>query len=199
MRTQLLALPALIVIVSASPAQDPPIDRMPSYPIRLSPEEVYEYPEFSIDYRELELRSGPVVVVPISCEPGVTGAMLIGDGTYRFSPPDGKPIEGHFRAAMLRFNPEDAARFMPPEKRVKSSDSGAYELARHVVRGVFPRCWQSSIAGQPQEALIPTKGILAMVLLSREHGELLISGLGKKVIVESNLNKRRGQPLYEQK
>ena len=40
-------------------------------------------------------------------EPGVTGMMLIGNGTFRFKPRDGAPLEGNFRAAMPRFNPKN--------------------------------------------------------------------------------------------
>ncbi len=86
------------------------------------------------------------------------------------------PVEGHFRAAMLRFNPDDAGRLLPTGQGKKSADRGAYEMARHLLRGVFPRCWYSGKeGGRIQEALIPTKGIIAFVFLSKEHGELLVS------------------------
>ena len=59
---------------------------MPSYPIEIAPEKVYEYLDLNIRVRDLRLDSNNVSVVPISCERGITGIMLIGNGTFRYTP-----------------------------------------------------------------------------------------------------------------
>lgn len=162
-----------------------------AYPVKLRPEEVYEYPALSITHRKFQLKSGPVLVVPMACERGVTGVMVIGNGTFSFSPEGGKPIEGSFRSAMLRFNPDDEGSLIALDKGKKVTDQGAYEMSRHLMSRVFGHCWHKG-----NDALLPPPAALAVVLYSKEHGDLLISDDGKQVVAH---NFTKNQTLYEGK
>jgi hypothetical protein len=182
-----------------SPAQDKPADRMASYPFTIDPDNVHEFPGLAIEYRDFGLKAGPVSVVPISCERGITGAMIIGNGTFRYAPEKDTVIEGQFRAAMLRFNPEEQAAILPLEKGKKVSDRAIAEMSRHMLQVVIRHCWQSSTAtegGRRQEVLIPTKGAFAAVLYSKEHGDLLISGDERTAVAYSFTDRKQ---LYEKK
>jgi hypothetical protein len=202
MRQSCASFLTLIILGSFAaplPAEDEPADQKSSYPFTLDPDYVYEYPELTIEYRDFRLKSGPVVVVPISCERGITGAMLVGNGTFRYTPEKAKVIEGQFRAAMLRFNPEEQAAILSLEKGKKVKDRGIAEMSRHMLQVVIRHCWQSSSAtegGRRQEVLLPPKGAFAAVLYSKEHGDLLISGDERTAIAYSFTDRK---PLYEKK
>ncbi len=142
-----------------------------------------------IDYAGLQLSSTGASVIPITVKPGVTGLMLIGNGTFRFAPPAGEPIEGNFRAAMLRFNPGNQTEVLRFETVPATTDRAAYEISNHLLKESFSRCWHSG-----PDALIPDEGSLAAVVYSREHGELLIS-ISKKKTVVYNFSDRK--QLYE--
>jgi hypothetical protein len=67
-----------------------------AYPIEIKANEVREYPSLKIEFGALRLELGAVTVVPVTCELGVTGAVLLGNGTYRYAPEADKVIEGVF-------------------------------------------------------------------------------------------------------
>jgi len=163
--------------------------RPESYPITLKADEVREFAPLKIDYAGLQLSSTGASVIPITVKPGITGLMLIGNGTFRFAPPSGEPIEGNFRAAMLRFNPGNQTEVLPFETVPATTDRAAWEISNRLLKESFSRCWHSG-----QEALIPDEGSLAAVVYSREHGELLIS-ISKKTTVVYNFSDRK--KLYE--
>jgi hypothetical protein len=181
----------LIITSLANPAsaQNQRAGTMPSYPIEIAPEKVYEYRDLNIGARELRLTANAATVVPISCERGITGIVLIGNGTFRYTPEGHKPIEGQFRAAMLRYNPEDQALIVPLEKGTKVIDQGAAEMSRHLLNVVFKHCWHSGT-----QALIPPKGSISAVLYSKDHGDLLISD-DKQTAVVFNFTDRK--TLYQ--
>ena len=179
------------MLAQAKSAKDKPIGEMPSYPIKISPEEVREYSKLTINYQNLRLKSGSTSLLPISCERGITGVLLIGDGTYRFAPQGGKVIEGRFKAAMLRFNPKDQAAIVSLDKGKKVTDRGTYEMSRHLLNDVFRHCWH-----QGMNALIPGERSIAAVLYSKEHGDLLISADEREAVAYSFTDRKM---LYEKK
>jgi hypothetical protein len=178
-------LPAPVLIaakaVSAEEGdQEKADDSMTPYPVKIDPQEIHEYPTLTLEQRGFRLTSGPVALAPIACERGLTGAILIGNGTFRYTPDKGKPIEGHFHAAMLRFNPADQSRLAPLETGTKVTDHGIAEMSRHLMKTIFGHCWHSG-----NDALIPPKGSITAVLYTREHGDLLISVDQKTEVVFS--------------
>jgi RNA polymerase sigma factor (sigma-70 family) len=178
-------------------AKDQAADQMASYPFKIDPEDVYEFSELTIDYREFHLKTGPVSVVPISTERGITGVMVIGNGTFRNAPEKGKVFEGQSRAVMLRFNPEEQPAIVPLEKGKRVRDLGILEMSRQLLQVVIRHCWQSSKdGGRRQEVLIPPKGSFAAVLYTKEHGDLLISG-DERIWTIFNFTDRK--TLYEKK
>ncbi len=120
----------------------------------------------------------------------MTGAVLLGHGTYHYQPEADKVFEGTFRAAMLRFNPHDQSTLLPLDEATKTNDPGAAEMARHLLNVVFRHCWHRGM-----EALIPPEGTLAAVLYTKEQGDLLIS-LDSKSAVYDFTNRTA---LYEKK
>jgi RNA polymerase sigma factor (sigma-70 family) len=183
--------------ISLARAQDQPVERTVSYPFTIDPDKVYEFPTLTVDYRDLHLKAGRVSVVPIATERGTTGAMVIGDGTFRYTPVPDKVIEGHFRAAMLRFNPEEEAAIIPLEKGERVRDRGTWEMSRHLLQVVIRHCWQSTKeGGRRQEVLIPPRGAFAAVFYSKEHGDLLISS-DERTSIAYNFTDRN--TLYEKK
>jgi hypothetical protein len=189
-----LRLTLAVIVASvglAASAQDQTAVRMPSYSIEIAPEKVYEYGDLNIGVRDLRLTSNAVSVVPISCERGITGVVLIGNGTFHYTPDGHKPIEGQFRAAMLRFSPEDQASIVPLDRGKKVTDRGTAEMSRHLLSVVFGHCWHSG-----KQALIPPKGSIAAVLYSKDHGDLLISDDKQTAIVFNFTDKKT---LYQKK
>jgi hypothetical protein len=67
---------------------------MTSYTFTINPDKVREYPELTVKFRDFQLTSGPVAVVPIDCECGTTGAMIIDNGEFQFAPEKDNAIEG---------------------------------------------------------------------------------------------------------
>ncbi len=167
------------LIVAQAAAKTPDDEPLRSYTVLLSPKRVYEFPSLNMGRNGLQLKSGPVAVVPMTCEHGTTGMMIIGNGTFSLTRKAGKPLEGSFRAAMLRFNPKDETSLINLEAGKKVTDYGAYEMTRHLTRTIF-HCWHRG-----EDALIPPPGALAVVLYSREHGDLLISGDDKEEVIHS--------------
>jgi hypothetical protein len=184
-----LSVFALVLAAASSPSESPQQAR--SYPIKVDPSEVYEFPRLAIKSQGFELETGPATVVPIACEPGVTGFVVLGSGTFKYAPPGGQPFEGQFRAAMLRFNPKDQPALLPLTNGKTVTDGGAAELSQHVLRGVFRHCWHRGM-----EALIPPEGSIAAVLYSREHGDVLVSDDGRTAVVHSFTERKT---LYERK
>jgi len=141
-----------------------------SYPITLSADDVYELSDLNVQLNGLRLTSDRVTAVPIRTEVGITGVMLLGNGEFQYAPEDADEISGHFRGAMLRFNPDDQPRLISFNKTTAETDQAAYEMSRHLLNNVFRHCWHSGM-----DALIPDSGTLAANVYSREHGALLIS------------------------
>lgn len=171
---------------------------MPSYPFTIDPDEIYEYPELGVNFwRNLRLESGPVSLVPISCERGITGVLLMGNGTFRYEPELGKEFKGHFHAALLRFHPEEQADLVRFDKTRKVTDRGLHEMSRALLQVALRHCWQSTKnGGRTIEVVIPPKGAIAAVLYSKEHGDLLISGDENTAVVHNFTDKKS---LYEKK
>jgi hypothetical protein len=184
----LYALLATTVVVEAHGQEAAPA-RPKSYPITLKADEVREFAPLNIDYAGLRLSSPSASVLPIVIQPGVTGLMVIGNGTFRFVTPAGEPVEGNFRAAMLRFNPRNHTEVLPFETVPSTTDRATHEISNQLLKQSFRRCWHSG-----PDALIPDEGSLAAVVYSREHGELLISISKNSTVVYSFSDKRK---LYE--
>jgi hypothetical protein len=183
MRSFLLSAVA-VAILSTFARSDEPLKSMPSFPISINAKQVREFPKLAIDFANVKLRGEAITVVPISIEPGVTGAVLIGNGTYSYSPKPGKQFEGHFRSVMLRFNPADADSIIKLSAGKSIYDRGAAEMARHLLASTFRHCYHRG-----QDALIPPKDAIAVDLYSQEHGNLLISA-DKKVAMIYNFTER---------
>ena len=92
---------------------------------------------------------------------------------------------------MPRFNPADQAAIISFDNGKKARDVGATEMSRHMLLTVLRHCYHRGT-----EVLIPSKGAIAAVLYSKEHGDLLISDAGKE-IVAFNFTERKA--LYERK
>ncbi len=196
--------PRIEIAVNASQAPETKQDYgdliapMPSYPFKIDPEEIYEYPELGLNFwRNLRLESGPAALVPISCERGITGVLIFGNGAFRYTPEPGKEFAGHIRAALLRFNPEEQAALVRFDKTRKVTDRGLHEMSRALLQVALRHCYQSTKnGGRTIEVLIPPRGAFAAVLYSKEHGDLLISGDETTAIVHNFTDRKT---LYEKK
>ena len=147
-------------------AQDAP----KSYPITFAADDIHTIANLAIDTNGLKINGKSISLLPIRCEAGVTGAMIIGNGTYTYDSRDGEyQTSGKFRAAMLRFNPTDQ------ESLVKLSgdtttDHAIHEMTKHMLDNVFRHCWHAG-----REALLPDKGSFVANVYSTTQGDLLIS------------------------
>lgn len=178
-------------VSSPPPASPEPQDPTASYPSKIDAADVYEFPSLAVKNRDFQLDTGPATVVPIGTERGITGAVIIGSGRFRYTPAKDKTIEGEFRSAVLRFNPAEQATILPLDKGKKSTDQGAAEMARHLLLVVVRHCWHKG-----QDLLIPPKGTLAAILYSKEYGDLLLSGDDKTATAFSFTSRK---VLYEKK
>ena len=138
--------PALALASMPAPQAAPPsdVDPMTSYPFTLNPDKVREYPQLAVIFRDFELTTEPAAVVPIDCERGTTGVMIIGNGKFQFKPEANKAIEGHFRAVMLRFNPADQPAIISFETGKQGRDVGTVEMSRQMLQTAIRHCYQSS-------------------------------------------------------
>ena len=116
-------------------------DPMTSYPYTLDSNKVREFAELTVKFQDIQLTTGPVVVVPIDCERGTTGAVIVGAGKFEFTPENGKWIEGAFRSVVLRFNPDDQPAIIPFDKGKMVKDLGAIEMSRHMLGAVLGHCY----------------------------------------------------------
>lgn len=183
----LVAAATLFGVSILSSARDNP----KAYPITLKADDVHEIPELSIESNGLTLTGKNIIAVPIRCELGMTGAMLLGTGDFRFAPADGKEIKGVFRAAMLRFDPADQPKLLPLDQTKPMTDLAAQEISQHLLNNVFRHCWHSG-----KDALIPDTGSFVANVYSQTHGDLLIS-TGSKGYVAHNFTTR--ETIYEKK
>jgi RNA polymerase sigma factor (sigma-70 family) len=183
--------PPLTVALAPSVEAAPEVDPKASYSFLTDPDRVREFPELIVKFRDLQLTAGPVVVVPIDCEPGTTGAVIVGNGKFKFTPEKGKSIEGVFRSVVLRFNPADLPSIISFEKGKKVRDLGAAEMSQHMLAAVLGHCYHRG-----KDLLIPAKGAIAAVLYSKDHGDLLISEAGKEIVAVNFTNRKT---LYQRK
>ncbi len=166
-------------------------DKPEGYPITLKAEDVHEIGQLSVELNGLTVTGKDVIAVPIRCEKGVTGVMLLGDGEFRFKPADGEEIKGVFRGAMLRFNPVDQPTLLPLAKAKVITDQAAMEMSKHLLDNVFRHCWHSGM-----NALIPEASSFVANVYSKTHGDLLIS-TGPKTSVVHNFT--TSKTLYSKK
>jgi hypothetical protein len=184
---------ALVANEKAAKAESPATAEDPgkSYPIAVKADSVREFESLSVDFGKLKMSGSAISVVPISTEAGVTGAILIGNGTYSYSPEAGRDYKGHFHAAMLRFNPKDADAIIKLNAGKAGVDRGAAELARAVLRSVFGHCYHAG-----DKALIPPEHAIAADVFSREMGNVLLSGSDTDGAVYNFTSRKM---LYEKK
>ena len=176
MKQPLLVTVLIAAFSTLAWSDEGPNQELDSYPIKLDTSHTREFSSLKIDFANVTLKGDSMIVVPILIQPGVTGAVLIGNGTYSFAPEAGKSFEGKFRAAMLRFNPNDQDAIIKLESGKLITDKGAGELARRIVEGTFRHCYHSGM-----EALIPPASAFAANLYAQE-GDLLISVDGKNAV-----------------
>jgi hypothetical protein len=183
----LVAIATLFGLSMFSIAQDKP----KAYPIALKADDVREIPELSIELNGLTVTGKNLLVVPIRCELGITGAVLLGTGDFSFAPEDGDKIKGVFRAAMLRFDPADQPLLLPLDKTNPMTDLAAQEMSQHLLNNIFRHCWHSG-----KDALIPDTGSFVANVYSKTDGDLLIS-TGPKASVVHNFT--AGKTIYPKK
>ena len=125
--------------------------------------------------------------MPIAYEAGVTGVVVLGSGTFRYTPGLDKAIEGLFRSAVLRFNPKEIGTVVRLDGLARTLDLGAVEMSRHLLRTVLDHCWQQG----GNEVLIPDAAAFAAVLYSKEHGDLLISTPARRGVWSTTSRRER--------
>ena len=88
MKTWVLSASLVAVVTFAAYGEDATPAKRTSYPITLKADDVREFLPLKINYAGIQLSSSVVSGIPIAIEPGVTGVMLIGNGTFRFARDD---------------------------------------------------------------------------------------------------------------
>jgi hypothetical protein len=181
----------LLSIAAVALSAEPSADAMKSYPIKIVASQAKEFAKLDINFANLRLQGETITAIPIAIEPGITGLVLLGNGTYAYSPESGKDFDGHFRAAMLRFNPKDADSILKLDGGKSITDKSAGELAHAILLAAMRHCYHSS-----GDALVPPEHAIAATLYSKELGDVLISIDGTTSIVYSFTD---GQELFERK
>jgi hypothetical protein len=178
------------LVQNSKPEENPQQDMTP-YPIKLPADEMRSIPKLSVDFGKLELIGDDITALPVKCERGITGLVLLGNGSFHYAPEADKKFEGHFHAALLRFNPKDLDKILKLDSGKKVTDKGNYEMARGLLPGAVNHSWQSN-----GKALIPPEAAFSAVLYSAEYGDLLISA-GPDEAVVYDFSDRKS--LYEKK
>ena len=157
----MFVLPAMVV------AQD----ALESHPITFKADDVHVIAEFSASSNGLKITGTDIAVIPIRCDAGITGAIIIGNGDYSYATAEGGQTQaGKFRAAMLRFNPKDQPELFAVSPENAITDHAFHEMGRHMLDNVFRHCWHSGM-----EALLPDPGSFVANVYSTTQGDLLIS------------------------
>ena len=182
-----MALSLMICGLPFSQGQEKP----KAYSITLKADDVHVMSELTIESNGLTFGGKDLLVVPIRCERGITGAMVLGNGNFSYSAKDGFEIKGMFRAAMLRFDPADQPKLLPLDNGQVITDHAAREMSQHLLNNVFRHCWHSGM-----DALIPDSESFIANVYSTTHGDLLISTGPKSTIVH---NFTSGETLYPKK
>ncbi|MGD0088321.1 MAG: hypothetical protein ABSE73_00180 [Planctomycetota bacterium] len=154
-------------------------DHPPLYPVLLKQSEVYQNQNFKFQRAGFEMEFKDVRLVMVDSEKGVTGAVLLGEGTFSFAHKTYK-LGGQVSAALLRFNPDEYQALTQVDKAQRLADLGVYELGRSVWNSVARYCWQGD---NGRLAMLPPKGQLSVILYTKDHGNVLISQDSKEVIV----------------
>jgi hypothetical protein len=171
--------------------QAPEKPDMTSYPIQLPADAVRTVAKLSVDFGKLQMNGDDIAAIPVTCERGTTGIVLIGNGTFHYAPEADKKFEGRFHAAWLRFNPKDLDKILKLDNEKKTDDKGAYEMARALLPRAVNHSWQSN-----GDALIPPEQTFSAVLNSPQYGDLLISAGPKDAVVYDFTDQKS---LYEKK
>ena len=164
-----LLVTVFALICAVGRADDTPAKLQP-YPIKIDVSDMREFSKLEIDFAKLKLQGESIVVVPISIETAATGAVLIGNGTFSYTPEGGKNFAGRFRTALLRFNPKDADSIIKLSTGKSTLDKGAGALSELLIADTFRHCYHSG-----KDALIPPEHAIAADLFSQELGDVLIS------------------------
>lgn len=181
----------LLQLVQTAAAQEKSQPDMTGYPIKFPFSEMRSIDKLSVDFGKLKLQGDDITAIPVRCERGVTGIVLMGKGSFQYNPDPEKKFEGHFQSVLLRFNPKDIDKILKLSDGKQSTDKATYEIARGLLPHAVNHSWQSN-----GDAIIPPEGTFSAVLLSPEYGDLLVSaGPGESMVY--NFSDRK--TLYEQK
>jgi hypothetical protein len=181
----------ILKLVQDKPAEEDRPEKMKSYPVKLSADDIREFPKLAVDFGKLQLRTDAVNIIPLSSKVGITGLVVIGNGKFHYAPEEGKEFDGNFRSILLRFNPKDLDTIVKLDEGKKVTDKGLYETARSFVNSTMRHSWQSN-----GDALIPPTGTMSADLYTQEFGDVLIS-FGENNAVVYNFSDRK--ELYEKK
>ena len=186
--TRCTLIPVCILIASANLFAQ---NASESYPIELKPDDVYHITKLAIEINNLRITADAVTVMPIRCEKGITGCMILGDGQFHFSPDGKADLKGQFRGGMFRFNPAQQEQFIQFDKAKATTDRATHAMCSHLLKPLFNHCWQSN-----GKALIPDTNVFAVCLYSKDHGDILISTQEDSFVVYNFSNRKR---LYADK
>ena len=115
----------------------------------------------------------------ITTEAGITGAGVVGDGTFSYETSDTEPpIQDKISGALLRFNPDDYFTFVQPENsRLVERDEIKKESIALIEQG-FRMFFHKG-----NDAIFPDPGVLGAVLQTESHGDLVAVDGGAENIV----------------
>lgn len=181
-------LPICILIVNANVFAQ---DASEAYPVELKPDDVYHITNLAIEVNNLRITADAVTVMPIRCEKGITGCMILGDGRFHFQPDGKSDLKGQFRGGLFRFNPARQEQFIQFNKGEATTDHATHAMCTHLLKPLLNHCWQSN-----GKALIPDTSVFAACMYSKDHGDLLISTQEDSFVVY-NFSKR--ERLYADK
>jgi hypothetical protein len=181
----------IMQLVQDKQIQEKPQLDMTPYPIKLPADATRTVAKLSVDFGKLQMNGDDIAAIPVTCERGTTGIVLIGNGTFHYAPEADKKFDGRFHAALLRFNPKDLDKILKLDSEKKTDDKGAYEMARALLPRAVNHSWQSN-----GDALIPPEQTFSAVLNSPEYGDLLISAGPKDAVVYDFTDRKS---LYEKK
>ncbi len=139
-----------------------------AYPIKADKAITFESLTVSVNRVSIHVGKGALVLT--ECEKGVTGAVILGSGSFSFAMKDTQSIHDTFTNALLRFNPADYSDFIAPVGAQASSQAELIDQTMTVLRRSFLRLYHKG-----NDALIPDAGVLAGVLCADNLGDLIIS------------------------
>ena len=137
------------------------------------------FDSLSLKHERIEIRFENGTLSLIETEAGITGAGVVGDGTFSYvTSEDESPLRDRITGALLRFNPDDYYTFVQPENSRPVERDKIKKESMALIEQSFRMFFHKD-----DDAIFPDPGVLGAVLQTESLGNLVTVDGGAENIV----------------